>query len=207
MKRIFVIVLVVMMTLLAVACGGGSTDGGKTPSKPKQLEFMSFDNFVFKLNGKTYVLGEVTIGQLMDDGWELAYLVDQELVMDPAEYDWPSPPFFLKTKYQSIGLRVQNKSGDETIPHKDVPVTQLFWGVYLEDPHDFIEVPFDISLSIDDLLEKAGKPTRYEADNEDNFSEGRFTAWYEDPASNYFKHYAIEYHNGTLVGIEMVESQ
>lgn len=207
MKKIFAIFLVVIMVLTLTACGGSENNSSKVQVSSKKLEFMSFDNFVFKLNGKTYVLGEVTIGQLMDDGWELAYLVDQELVKDPAEYDWPSPHFFLKTKYQSIGLRVQNKSGDETIPHKDVPVTQLFWGVYLEDPHDFIEVPFDISLSIDDLLEKAGKPTRYEADNEDNFSEGRFTAWYEDPASNYFKHYAIEYHNGTLVGIEMVESQ
>ena len=207
MKRIFVILFVVIMLLTVVACGGTENGSAKPKASPKKLEFMSFEDFSFKLNNKKYVLGEVTITQLLDDGWELAYIVDRELVNNPAEFDWASPPFFLKTKYQSIGVRVQNKTGDETILMKDVPITQLFWGVYLEDPHDFIEVPFDITLSIEGLFEKAGKPTRYEASNEDNFQEGRFTAWYEDPASNYFKHYAIEYHNGTLVAIEMVESE
>ena len=207
MKKIFAIFLVVIMVLTLTACGGSENNSSKVQVSSKKLEFMSFEDFSFKLNNKKYVLGEVTITQLLDDGWELEYMVDRELANDPADFDWPSPPFFLKTKYQSIGIRVQNKTGDETILLKDVPITQLFWGIYLEDPHEFIEVPFDTALSIEELFEKAGEPTRYEASNENDFHEGRFTAWYEDPASNYFKHYAIEYHNGVLAAIEMVESE
>lgn len=176
------------------------TTSNKTISNSKEKssnKYVDLNNRQFKVNGKVYILGKSTLGDMIDDGCPF----DENAISEANNTVTPNselPSLSINLgEYWTAQVNVGNFDS-KSKPAKDCVISQVYLPTNKDKKQNVISFAFPTNISISDLKANAGKPSNVSTYKSDEYKTDKIE--YKKSGTKYIGEsgYTFEYSNGEL---------
>lgn len=174
-----------------------STKAISNSKEKSSNKYVDLNNRQFKVNGKVYILGKSTLGDMIDDGCPF----DENAISEANNTVTPNselPSLSINLgEYWTAQVNVGNFDS-KSKPAKDCVISQVYLPTNKDKKQNVISFAFPTNISISDLKANAGKPSNVSTYKSDEYKTDKIE--YKKSGTKYIGEsgYTFEYSNGEL---------